>query len=70
MEARDNLVKVHRLKVESLIKNEFEGAPQAGDIKLRNAGLGGLAADNQFLSGISDFIWLPGNPFGKIDCRF
>lgn len=48
MEALDNLVKVHRLKVEKPDKKEFEGMLRAADTKLQDAHLEGLSTDSQF----------------------
>ncbi|GHD41146.1 hypothetical protein SAMN05216429_10446 [Marinobacter persicus] len=48
MEALDNLVKIHRLKIEKPDKKEFEGMLRAADTKLRDASLEGLSPDSQF----------------------
>src|SRR5690554_8115713 len=48
MEARDNLVKIRRLKAERPAAREFEGMLRAADTKLRDACIDGLSEDSQF----------------------
>lgn len=49
MEALDNLAKINQLKAEPFNVNEFAGMLQAGDNKLKDAGISELSEDSQFM---------------------
>jgi hypothetical protein len=49
MKALDNLVKINQLKAEAADAKEFAGMLAAAETKLKDAQLGGLSEDSQFL---------------------
>jgi hypothetical protein len=48
MKALDNLVNIHKLKLEAADANEFAGMLRAAETKLNDARLEGLSEDSQF----------------------